>query len=428
MSREGYKMTELGEIPQEWNICRVFDIRDKSDKYSFTGGPFGSNLKSCDYTEDGIRVIQLQNIGDGFFSNQYKIYTSQRKADELLSCNIYPGEIILAKMADPVARACIIPNDEKRYLMCSDGIRLKIDNNECDNRYIMYSINSEYFRKSAIANSTGSTRLRIGLNELKNLQLIIPPLKEQQKIADILSTVDQQIEQTDALIEKTKELKKGLMQRLLTKGIGHTEYRDTEIGRIPKGWEVKRLVEVSDINPESLSSKTDPNSVLKYIDIESVTTGKINGTKEFCFAEAPSRARRIVVYNDVIISTVRPYLKAFAIVKTDEDNMICSTGFAVIRAINNNNPEFLFQYTLSDCFINQLSNKMVGSNYPAVNASDVKESLIAVPPINEQKRIAQVLSEFDIQINELEDKKEKLCILKSGLMDKLLTGRVRVKI
>lgn len=211
-----FKETEIGKIPEKWEVKRLIDITDKFDKYSFTGGPFGSNLKSSDYTNKGVRVIQLQNIGDGYFNNKSIIYTSEEKADELNSCNIYPGDIIIAKMAEPVARACKIPNIEERYLMCSDGIRIAVDKSENDINFIMYSINSNYFRNNAIANSTGSTRLRIGLNELRNLPIVIPPLHEQVKIASIFSRVDEQINQYESEKEKLQELKKGLMQKLFS--------------------------------------------------------------------------------------------------------------------------------------------------------------------------------------------------------------------
>ena len=76
-----FKDSELGRIPKTWEVVEISNIKDKIDQYSFTGGPFGSNLKSEDYTQKGVRIIQLQNIGDGQFLNNYKIYTSQEKAD-----------------------------------------------------------------------------------------------------------------------------------------------------------------------------------------------------------------------------------------------------------------------------------------------------------------------------------------------------------
>jgi len=210
-----FKKTEIGEIPDEWDVKRLIDLAG-NEKYTFTGGPFGSDLKENCYTDHGIRIIQLQNIGDGEFLDDYKIFTSEEKANELRSCNIYPGDIIIAKMADPVARACIIPDMDKRYLMASDGIRLSINEKENDTNFVLYAINSTYFRKNAEKYSTGTTRLRIGLTELRNLPIGIPSLKEQKKIADILSSIDDEIKKESNHKEQLETLKKGLMQVLLT--------------------------------------------------------------------------------------------------------------------------------------------------------------------------------------------------------------------
>ena len=199
----------------EWEEKRLIDVVEKKTKWSFIGGPFGSNLKASDYVVSGIRVIQLQNIGDGEFIDNYKIFTSEQKADELLSCNIYPGDIILSKMGDPVGRACLIPNIHSRYVMCSDGIRLVVDEKRFNKYLIHILINSAQFRKLIEKTATGSTRKRIGLDDLKNLPLVVPMnLNEQQKIASCLSSLDDLITAQSQKIEMLKTHKKGLMQQL----------------------------------------------------------------------------------------------------------------------------------------------------------------------------------------------------------------------
>jgi type I restriction enzyme S subunit len=198
----------------EWDKIKLIDTANKKKKWSFIGGPFGSNLKSCDYTNTGVRIIQLQNIGDAKFIDTYKIFTSEKKADELLSCNIYPGEIILSKMGAPVGRACLIPNNHSRYVMCSDGIRLVVDENHYSKYFIYSLINSDQFRSKIENNSTGSTRKRIGLDVLKNLPMTVPHKPEQQKIADCLSSLDELITAHAKKIDTLKAHKKGLMQEL----------------------------------------------------------------------------------------------------------------------------------------------------------------------------------------------------------------------
>jgi type I restriction enzyme, S subunit len=209
-------MQRLLRPKEGWEPTNLGSIADPNKRWSFTGGPFGSNLKSSDYTDDGVRIIQLQNIGDGEFKDNYEVFTSLQKADELLSCNIYPGEIILSKMGDPVARACIIPPLHERYVMCSDGIRLSVDQKRFNTYFVYTVINAQDFRTKAENAGTGSTRKRIGLTELRNLELLCPPLPEQTAIAEILSDMDAEISALEEKLVKARQVKAGMMSELLT--------------------------------------------------------------------------------------------------------------------------------------------------------------------------------------------------------------------
>lgn len=429
--REGYKKTEVGIIPEDWEVKNLIDVADENDRYSFTGGPFGSDLKSCHYTEDGVRVIQLQNIGDGYFNDDYKIYTSVEKADELKGCNIYPGDIIIAKMAEPVARACMIPKKEERYLMCSDGIRLNVDCFEYDKNYILYSINSSYFRKNAEANSTGSTRLRIGLSQLKELKIIKPPLKEQEKIAEILLTVDSQIDDTEKLIEKSKELKKGLIQKLLTKGIGHSEFKKTEVGEIPVSWEVKRLDSLCELIDGDRSSNYPSGNDIVDHGIIFLSTSNIKNNKldysdlKFITEEKFKSLRKGKLEKNDIIITLRGTIGSVAIF--DNDNY--ETGFInaqmlIIRPkLANSN--YLHNYLTSYIFKKQLEVISSGSAQPQLTKRDLSSIKIVLPSNNEQEKISNILLSIDNEIEEYENKKQKLEYIKRGLMQQLLTGKIR---
>jgi type I restriction enzyme, S subunit len=208
------------------------------------------------------------------------------------------------------------------------------------------------------------------------------------------------------------------------------EVKKTELGLIPNDWEIKKLIEVSDINPNNLPKETDNKTVIKYVDIESVSTGKIANIRELLFKFAPSRARRVIHKNDIIISTVRPYLKAIAMVDAELENLVCSTGFAVIRAKNNNISEYLYQCVLDDNFLKQLINKMVGSNYPAVTSKDIEQALVLTPPIIEQKKISSILSTVDDLIENTTNLINSYSLLKKGLMQILLTkgiGHIKFK-
>lgn len=200
-------------------------------------------------------------------------------------------------------------------------------------------------------------------------------------------------------------------------------YKMTDLGEIPVEWSVRQISDYYNVNAESLSNSTDPNLEIEYIDIESVNDGKITGTKKMRFEDAPSRARRIVKFGDVIVSTVRPYLKAFAQIDQQIDNLVCSTGFAVVNSKNSikSCDDYIAQFVFSEIFVNQLTEKMVGSNYPAVNSSDIKMSLIILPEIPEQRKIADILSTVDEHISETESLIEKTKVLKRAMMQQLLT-------
>jgi len=428
--REGYKTTELYELPESWEIKKLIDISDKSDRFSFAGGPFGSNLKTCHYTDCGVRIIQLQNIGDGHFIGTYEVYTSIEKADELKSCNIYPGDIIIAKMAEPVARACIIPANNERYLMCSDGIRLCADRSKYDSRFILYSINSKYFRQNAIAHSTGSTRLRIGLDELRNLDIIIPSFEEQKKIADILSTVDGKIEQTDALIEKTKELKKGLMQQLLTRGIGHTRFKKTELGEIPEEWEVKSIYQVAEIinggTPSRGNHKFWDKGVIPWAtptDITATDKKYITSTKDYITEMGLQSSSANLLPVGSILMTSRATIGESCI---NTLPVATNQGFKSIVCKEGLHNEFM--YYLISTIKEKLIQLAGGSTFLEVSKNDVSHIKIPIPLIKEQIKIAEIISTTDSQIDIITNERSQLLTLKQGLMQKLLTGQIRVKV
>lgn len=204
-----------------------------------------------------------------------------------------------------------------------------------------------------------------------------------------------------------------------TKAFNNTE--------IPSDWEVRHFEDVADIDKESLNGSTPKDYEFDYISLSDVDSDdfQIETTRQV-FATAPSRARRIVRQGDILMSTVRPNLQGFSLIRNEVKDLIASTGFAVITA-NKCNNEYLFQYLFSSGIERQFYQLLVGSNYPAINSSDVRKLKIPLPPLPEQKAIAQVLSTADAAIHTTEKLIAQKELRKKWLMQQLLTGKKRLK-
>ena len=195
---------------------------------------------------------------------------------------------------------------------------------------------------------------------------------------------------------------------------------------LPSDWKEVRLGDICDINVNSLRESTNENYQFKYIDLSSVKNGIIDFPNNYItFKNAPSRARRIIKIDDVIMATVRPNLKGFAYISFDPKEYICSTGFAVLTSKSEICMKYIYQILYANYIEKQISNMLVGSNYPALNTSDILNIKILLPPLYEQKRIADILSTFDDLIENLNKLIEKKELYKKGVMQRVLTGEVR---
>jgi len=189
-------------------------------------------------------------------------------------------------------------------------------------------------------------------------------------------------------------------------------YKDSGVewlGAIPEHWKVKKLKNVAFINLDTLNEDIQPDYLLTYIDIGNVTSdGSILETQEFQFKQAPSRARRKVKNGDTIISTVRTYLRAISLIKDPPENLIVSTGFAVLSPRAEIDSRFLFRFVQSSEFVEKVVAHSEGVGYPAINPSKLACLPIWLPPLPEQQKIAQFLDQETSKIDNLITKKERL--------------------
>ncbi|MDD5702579.1 MAG: restriction endonuclease subunit S [Dehalococcoidales bacterium] len=204
---------------------------------------------------------------------------------------------------------------------------------------------------------------------------------------------------------------------------------------LPTLWSEKNFDDVCHVDLENLPENTDPDYVFKYISLSDVNHGTISqNIQTLVFKNAPSRARRILHDNDVLLATVRPNLQGFAMLGEVIKDYIGSTGFAVLTKKNGNSTEYIYHYLYSDHASRQINNLVAGSNYPAISSTDVKSLKILIPDVkSEQRKIARILCTVDAVIEKTEAAIAKYKAIKQCMMQDLFTrgldknGKLRLR-
>ncbi len=276
--------------------------------------------------------------------------------------------------------------------------------------------------------------------EMKRISIVVPPMPEQQAIADYLDKkcgeIDAMVSLQEKIIEELKAYKQSVITEAVCRGLNpDVPMKDSGIewiGLIPEGWEAKRMKNICAPNPYSLTEKEDEDFEFDYVDIGSVSFEKgIFKTEHYLFKDAPSRARRRAQYGDMVMSTVRTYLRAIDTIDTEEKaGYIYSTGFAVLTPFSDCDYRFLSFISKSQPFLEQVAILSRGINYPAINTSDILTIAVAVPPLDEQQAVANYLdtkcAEIDTLISLKQSKIEVLKEYKKSIIYEYITGKKEV--
>jgi len=428
-----------------WDIVLLNDIASEEPN-SFVDGPFGSDLKVRDYTETGVRILQLQNLGDGLFFNNNKKYTSKSKANSLARCITYPGDIIIAKMADPLARAAIVPDFDEMCLIVADLIKLKVGKDN-DPYFITATINSPYFRNEAERLSTGTTRTRISLSTLKTIPIKRPKLNIQRKIAKILTTVDNLIEKTETLIAKYQSIKQGMMHDLFTRGVDANGqlrppvdeapelYKESELGWIPREWDIQSIDSLSDrvgsgVTPTG-GSEVYVNDGIIFIRSQNVTFEGLN-LEDIAHIDLKTHktmsASELFPF-DILLNITGASIGRCCYLPDNLGLVNSNQHVCCIRLKKSNESDSKFlSYLLSSPFgQTQISKFNAGGNREGLNYQQLRSFKIQWPQNEERTIISKQTFSLNKSIWKEKEHLKKLSLIKCALMQDLLTGKVRVK-
>ena len=161
-----------------------------SNKSDIVDGPFGSNLKTGDYVDDGVRVIQINNIGESNFRDKNKKYITEEKYKSLLKHSVVPGDIVVAKMGEPIGRACILPDYISKAVIVADCMKIRPNLAIINRKYLEFLLNTEEVKAQFRKYSQGSTRVRLNLTMLRQIKVLYPPIELQNQFADFVKQVD----------------------------------------------------------------------------------------------------------------------------------------------------------------------------------------------------------------------------------------------
>lgn len=381
--REGYKETEIGVIPEDWEVSKLSQIlQNRSEKYTPNEDEDFLYVALEHIVQESGRLIGIGKSSES---------TSTKSA-------FYKKDVLFGKLR---------PYLRKYWLSDIDGVcstEILALKPLTHPEFAFYTIQSNKFIEDISNKAFGTKMPRTSWADMKDYKIPLPPLPEQKRIAEILSTTDAHIEKLDKIIEDYKLLKKGMMKKLLTEGIGHTEFKETEIGRIPKEWEVKPLGEIASICYGKNQKEIEDESGIYKI----LGTGGVMGKTNSYLWNQPS----------VLIGRKGTINKPMYI---DEPFWTVDTLF--YTKINYGYSGKWLYYYLNAI---DLAKYNEATGVPSLNSNTLSKIQIAVPTYSQQLEIEYVLSSLDSNINLLNDEKQDFIQLKKSLMEKLLTGKIRV--
>jgi len=436
------KICKMDELPNSWDAKQIKQV------LKIESGVWDSE------NENGYGVLRSTNFDKSGYIDFNDVTYRDIKKDKIEQKKLKNGDILLEISGggpdQPVGRVVYsddIENKEEDYLFGNFVKRLRTKNSNYNSYYIFRMLDRLYNigQTEVLQNQTTGIR-NLDYRAYMSLPIPIPPYQEQKKMTSILSSVDKAIEKTDEVIEETKQLKKGLMQELLTKGIGHNEFKEIKIGpkilKIPSQWNLKNIKEIAELSGGyAFKSKKfieeEPKNGYQVIRMGNIEMCNLNLNKNNVYLEKKKLNENAYKYilneGDIIITLTGTVSKRDygEVVLIEEDNQyLLNQRNCRISPNEKIINYYLYNYLQTKVFRDQffLEGKGGTGNQENISIRDVAKMMVLLPAIEEQKKIVSLLKSVDKKIQKEQEYKKELETLKKGLMQKLLTGEVRVNV
>jgi len=383
----------------------------------------------------GLNIAGVSDLYGSIFVNGREYRRVPLNAAEIKKHTLEEGDLLYGESSlvrSGIARTVCVTKKGEGTAFAWHTRRLKIDRSIADSVFLAYLLEDVGTRLKVEAVATQTALTGMTTKDYFSVKLLLPPLSEQQKIASILSSIDDLIEKTQAKIDKRKNLKIGMMHELLTKGVGHTEFKDSPVGRIPVKWNIARFSDVfEDYRYGPRFSSKDYNKkgnvrTIRGTDVES--NGEVN-YQQVPIAKIDERTVEAHALKDgdlVMITTADCGVSA---VFREQTMPYIASAYAIkLSPSNKIQPQFIKFFMQTPLAMKQIESFIRKGTVANLPGSDVMQLKLAIPPIDEQKKIASILIALDSEIEKTQDKLEAVKNTKQALMQDLLTGKVRVKV
>lgn len=374
-------------------------------------GPFGSALKRDEMKENGIPVYEQKNAIYG--SRDFRFFIDNEKFQELKRFQVKTNDLIIS-CSGTVGKISIISEGDPKGIISQALLILRPNIDKVILQYLYYVLSSKQGFELITQASHGSVQINIAERKVvENIPLLLPSVSEQKSIATMLSCLDKKI---DLLNRQNKTLE----------AVASTLFRQWFVEEAQEDWEEVSLGDYVELNRISID-KGYPHQTIEYLDTGSLTEGKIEGFQSLNLNEAPSRAKRLVQNNDILISTVRPDQKHYGIIKKPVDNLVVSTGFCVLTCTKID-PHFIYLLLTNDEMTDYLHTIAEGSTttYPSLKPSDIGAIFFQMPPDERLKEFAAIAHDFWEKIEKNYIQISTLEKLRDTLLPKLMSGDVRM--
>jgi type I restriction enzyme, S subunit len=431
--KPGYKQTEVGVIPEDWQVVALGEIANVKT------GPFGSSLHERDYVDDGTPIITVEHLGEQGVTHRNLPMVSDHDKRRLSSYLLETDDIVFSRVGS-VDRNSLISDKERGWLFSGRLLRIRCESEKVVSPYLSFHFQHEPTKQRIRSVAVGQTMASLNTAILKNIKVMLPPAPEEQTaIAEALSDADTLIEALEKLIAKKRAIKQGAMQELLTgkkrlPGFQQRPgYRQTEAGVIPEDWTTGTLQPYVRHHNAGVYKKQELYgqgcNIIGVSDIYDVD--HVDGQE---FARVPiseqERTKYILVPNDLLYgesSLVREGI-ARTVYVTERG---AGTGFAWHTrrySIDQNvlYSPYLYYWLQARPARKHMMNQCIQTAITGINTYAYFACPVLILPLAEQTAIASVLSDMDAEIEALENKLSKYRQIKQGMMQELLTGNIRL--